>query len=89
MQFHRSAFARLGVMAAIVATLWYPPGALLALLCSALLDFPIRVAATFGGRVHAAVGVILWWLIIFLGALAYSAVFLPSWEDESPPPSPL
>ena len=84
MQFHRSAFAHLGVMAAIVATLWYPPGALLALLCSALLDFPVRVVATFGDRVPAALGVVLWWLIIFLGALAYSAVFLPSWENDPP-----
>ena len=81
MQFQWSAIARLCVMAAIVATLWLPPAALLAGLCGALFDFPFRLVATFGDRVHALVGVLLWWLIVFLPALAYSAVFFPSWQD--------
>ena len=76
---HRSAIGRLFVMAAIVATLWFPAGALVAGLASVLLDFPIRIVVTFGDRIHAAAGLVLWWLIVFLPALAYSAVFMPSW----------
>ena len=77
--FHRSSIGRLCVMADIVATICIPVGALLAALASVLLDFPLRVPLTFGGRIHAAAGLVLWWLILFLPALAYSAVFMPSW----------
>jgi len=77
--FHRSAIGRLCVMAAIVATLWFPVAALIAGLASVLLDIPIRVVVTFGDRIHAAAGLVLWWLILWLPALAYSAVFMPSW----------
>jgi hypothetical protein len=77
--FHRSAIGRLCVMAAIVATICFPVAALIAGLASVLLDFPIRIPVTFGDRIHAAAGLVLWWLILFLPALAYSAVFMPSW----------
>jgi hypothetical protein len=77
--FHRSSIGRLCVMAAIVATICIPVGALLAGLASVLLDFPLRVALTFGERIHAAAGLVLWWLILYLPALVYSAVFMPSW----------
>jgi len=66
-------------MAAVVATLWFPVGSLIAVLASVLLDFPIRIVVTFGDRIHAAVGLVLWWLILFLSALPYAAVFMPSW----------
>ena len=66
-------------MAAIVATICFPVGALLAGLASVLLDFPLRVLLTFGDRIHAAAGLVLWWLILYVPALAYSAVFMPSW----------
>lgn len=66
-------------MAAIVATLWFPVGALIAGLLNALLDLPIRTLATFGDRIPAAAGLVLWWLIVFVPALVYSAVFMPSW----------
>lgn len=78
-RFHPSAIGRLCVMAAVVATLWYPIGALLAGLASVALDFPIRVLVTFGDRIHAAAGLVAWWLILCLPALAYAAVFMPSW----------
>jgi hypothetical protein len=64
--------------------LWFPPAALLAWFCSVLFDFPIRAAVTFGDRIHALPGVVLWWLIVFLPALAYSAVLLPSWLEDKP-----
>ena len=66
-------------MAAIVATLWFPVGAFIVGLASVLADFPIRSVTTFGDRIHAAAGQVLWWLILFLPALAYAAVFMPSW----------
>jgi hypothetical protein len=84
MRFHWSAIARLCVMGAIVATLWFPPAAVLALACSALGGFPVRLVATFGDRMHALAGVVLWWLIVFVPALVYSAVFLP-WEETQAP----
>jgi hypothetical protein len=52
---------------------------LIAALASVLLDFPIRILVTFGDRIHGAAGLMLWWLILFLPALGYSAVFMPSW----------
>jgi hypothetical protein len=77
--FHRSSIGRLCVMAAVVATICFPVGALIAGLASVLLDFPIRILVTFGDRIHAAAGLVLWWLILCLPALAYAAVFMPSW----------
>lgn len=52
---------------------------LIAALASVALDFPIRVLVTFGDRIHAAAGLVLWWLILCVPALAYSAAFMPSW----------
>jgi len=72
-------------MAAIVATLWCPPAAVLIWLGSFLSDIPIRAVVTFGDRMHAVVGVVLWWVILFLPAIGYSAVFVPSWEKDAPP----
>lgn len=70
-------------MAAIVATLWFPVAALIAVGVSAVLDFPIRIVVTFADRIHAAPGLVLWWLILFVPALAYSAVFMPSWGKSN------
>jgi hypothetical protein len=80
---HWSAFVRLAVMAGIVATTWFPVAALIAVLASFLLDFPISTVVTFGNRIHAALGLVLAWLILFLPALAYSAVFMPSWDETT------
>jgi len=77
--FHRSSIGRLFVIAAIVATTWVPVAALIAALASVLLDFPIRSLVTFGDRIHAAAGLVLWWLILCLPALAYTAAFMPTW----------
>ena len=70
-------------MAAIVATLWFPVVALIAVGASTVLDFPIRLVVTFGDRLHGAAGLLLWWLIVFVPALAYSAVFMPSWGKST------
>lgn len=66
-------------MAAVVATICFPVAALIAGLASILMDVPIRILVTFGDRMHAALGLLLWWLIVCLPALGYSAVFMPSW----------
>ena len=70
-------------MAGIVATICFPVGALIAGVASFLLDFPINTLVTFGGRIHAAAGTVLWWLILFLPAIGYSAVFMPSWGETT------
>ena len=70
-------------MAAVVATMWFPLGALIAGLASVLLDLRIHAVMTFGERVHAAAGLVLWWLIVLLPALVYAAVFMPSWGKET------
>lgn len=77
--FHPSSIGRLCVIAAVVATTWLPLVALVAGLAIVLLDVPILTLMTFGGRIHAAAGLLLWWLIVCLPALAYAAVFMPSW----------
>ena len=84
MRLYWRAASQLGVMAAIVATLWCPPFVAILFLGGALLGFPVRTVATFGGNVHAVAGLALWWLIVFLPAIAYAAVFLPSWEETPP-----
>jgi hypothetical protein len=71
------------VMAAIVATLLcIPLAALLALLSLGLLDIPLQSFLTFGGRANAFVGVLLWWAIAFVPALAYAAFAMPT--DPAP-----
>jgi hypothetical protein len=84
--FHPSSIVRLCVMAAVVATMWFPIAAVIAGLASVLLDFPIRILVTFGDRMHAAAGLVLWWLIVCLPALAYAAVFMPSWGKATTGP---
>lgn len=81
--FHHSSIARLCVMAAVVATIAFPVGALIAGLASVLLDFPMLTLVTFGDRIHAAAGLASWWLILCVPALAYSAVFMPSWGKST------
>jgi hypothetical protein len=84
--FHPVSIVRLCVMAGVVAIMWFPIGALIAVLASVLLDFPMRFLLTFGDRIHAAVGLVLWWLILCLPALVYAAVFMPSWGKATTGP---
>jgi hypothetical protein len=65
------------VMAAIVTTLVYiPVGALMAILAFAALDVPLYSLLTFGGHIHLAPGLALWWGIGFLPALVYAIACL-------------
>lgn len=80
---HYSSIGRLWVMAAIVATISFPLGALIAGLAIVLLDLRVHAVVTFGERIHPAAGLALWWLIVLVPALVYAAVFMPSWGKET------
>lgn len=76
-----AALAQLAIMAAIVATLVYFPLLL-------VLGFVLRAAgldpvpfATFGGRFGPVLGLSVWWLVVFAGALVYAACLFP-WGDK-------
>ena len=71
------------VMAAIVATLLVcPVGALLALLSFILLGISLHAFVTFGGTLSALQGVLAWWLVSFVPALAYAVHALPWHQDR-------
>jgi len=70
------------LMAAIVATLLFlPVGALLAFLCFGLLGTSLHAFVTFGGALSAFQGILAWWILDFVPALAYAAYALP-WEQS-------
>jgi hypothetical protein len=56
-------------------------GALLALLSFAVLGTSLHAFVTFGGTLNAFQGVLAWWALGFVPALAYAAYMLP-WEQE-------
>jgi hypothetical protein len=70
------------VMAAIVATLlWLPVGALLAWLCFGVLGISVHAFVTFGDALNRFQGVLAWWALGFLAALAYAGFLLP-WDRK-------
>lgn len=74
--------AKMVVMAALVATLLIiPVGAVLALVSFGLLGTSLHAFVTFGGTLSAFHGVLAWWLLAFVLALAYAAMALP-WHQE-------
>ena len=68
-----SALAQVVTMAAVVATLVYLPlgGALVLLLW--LFGVSLESVVSFGGAVHPALGLLIWWSISFVCYCAYSA----------------
>lgn len=80
--------SQLAVMAAIVATLLYWPLGIVAAIALHLAGIPFEAFLSFGGAVHQAVGMLLWWLIAFVVAFVYAAIVFP-WDiqqDFSGPP---
>jgi hypothetical protein len=74
----RASVAQVVVMAAIVTTLLYVPlGALAAWASYALLGVSIYDFVSFGDRVHPAAGLLAWWWLAFLPALAYAVLARP------------
>lgn len=75
------ALAQMSMMAAITATLaCIPIGVALALVLHQL-GMPLGTQVTLGGEVHAALGLVLWWLLVFAAACGYAAWLFP-WEDR-------
>jgi hypothetical protein len=69
--------SQFAVMAAIVTTLVYVPlGALTG------LGLSMEPLLTFGGAVHAAVGIVAGWLISFAAACGY-AVWMFPWNEKA------
>ena len=70
------------VIAGIVTTaLFVPIVAILALLSFALLGVSLRSLMTFGEALTAFEGLVVWWSVLFVPALAYSASMMP-WEAK-------
>jgi len=66
------------VMAAIVTTaLFVPIVALFALLSFALFGVSVRSFVTFGDALPAFEGLVAWWALVFVPAVAYSACVMP------------
>ena len=66
------------VMTGVVTTaLYVPVVAVLALLAIGLFDVPLRSFVTFGGALGAVAGLVAWWVVLFVPALAYSAFMMP------------
>ena len=71
--------SRLGVMAAVVASLVYwPAGVVVALVC-ALVGASPQAILTFGGGLGTLTGMLGWWLILFVLSGPYAAWFFP-WD---------
>jgi len=69
------------VLAAIVATLLYFPVGFAVVLVLRILGIGFETLATFGGVVRVFPGLLVWWLVVFAGALAYAAWLFP-WGDK-------
>ncbi|HYR33140.1 MAG TPA: hypothetical protein VEQ87_02495 [Burkholderiales bacterium] len=73
MQTPSRSIRQIAVMAAIVTTmLCVPVGALLALFSFAVLGTSVRSFVTFGDRLDAVGGLLVWWLVVFVPAFGYA-----------------
>ena len=69
---------QLFVMATVVATLFLlPVGGLLALACYLAFGVSLEAFVTFGDSLPAFEGLVAWWMLMLLPALAYSAYMMP------------
>ena len=66
------------VMASVVTTALYAPVlAVLAFLSIALFGLSLHAFVTFGEALGAVEGLVAWWVVLFVPALAYSAFMMP------------
>ena len=80
----RSAWAallQLVVMAAVVATLMYLPVCIALALALRAFGISFEAWITLGKAFHPALGLLVWWLLIFVGACGYAAWLFP-WGDK-------
>ena len=75
------ALSQMAVMAAIIATLTYLPLGVVLALVVRLVGMPLDVLLTLGGTVHATLGLLLGWRLVFAGACGYAAWLFP-WGDK-------
>ena len=80
-----ASFSQAAVMAAIVATLTYFPLGIASALILPQLGITFDALLTFGGAMHFVFGLLLWWLLTFVGACGYAAWMFPwvPWEDQA------
>ena len=69
------------VAAAIVATLVYLPVCLVLALTLRAFGVSFTHWLTLGEVLHPALGLLAWWLVIFVGACGYAALLFP-WGDR-------
>lgn len=65
--------SQVATMSAIVATIMFVPFALIVVLGGKLFGISLASVVTFGSAMNAFIGLVVWWLIAFLGAIAYAA----------------
>ena len=71
----------MALMAAIVATMLYPPVAIVLGLLLGLFGVPLDAVVTFGGATNTYAGMLAWWLVAFALALVYAAFAFP-WDTR-------
>ena len=76
-----ASLGQLAVMAATVATLAYFPFGLALIFLVRIAGVGHETLITFGGNFGIFVGLIAWWLLVFIGALLYAAFMFP-WGDK-------
>lgn len=78
MRFVLRSIPQMVVMAAVVTTaLCIPVGAVLAFLAFAFFGISLHALVTFGEALGSVEGLLAWWGLLFVPALAYSACMMP------------
>jgi hypothetical protein len=73
--------SQVATMSAIVATIMFVPFALIVVLGGKLFGISLASVVTFGGALNAFIGLLVWWLIAYLGSIAYAASVF-QWDME-------
>ena len=76
-----TALLQMVVMAAVVATLVYLPVCIVLALALRAFGISFEAWITLGKALHPALGLLVWWLFVFLGACGYAAWLFP-WGDK-------
>jgi hypothetical protein len=80
-----TALPQMAVMAAIVATLMYLPVCIALALMLRAFGISFEAWLTLGATLHPALGLLAWWLLVFLGSCGFAAWVFP-WGTRSPRP---
>lgn len=74
--------SQMAVMAAIVATLVYLPVCIALALAFRAFGVSFEAWLTLGAALHPALGLLAWWLFVFVGSCGYAAWEFP-WGDRN------